>query len=104
MAGIWDRIIPGEDRLSSHLLKAAIYLRVRNVFTSQQILNALNSRLATPLDSAAETDLLNVVTQASAGAAAAKLDYLERWDAVNIAAEAGLLTSEATYRSELGIA
>lgn len=103
MAGIWNRIIPGNDRLPAHLLKAAVYLRVRNVFTSQQILNALNSKIVTPLDAAAETDLTNVVTQASAGSATAKLDYLERWDAVNIAAESGLLTNEATYRSELGI-
>lgn len=103
MAGIWNRIVPGEDRISAHLLKAAVYLRVRNVFTSQQILDALNSTLVAPLDAAAQTDLTNVITQASAGSATAKLDYLERWDAVNIAAEAGLLTSEATYRSELSI-
>jgi len=108
MAGIWDRIIPGgesADRLNSHLLKAALYCRVRNTFTTQQILNALNSRLIVPLSAAAETDLSNVVTQASAGlTATAKLDYLERWDALNIAAECGLLTNETTYRSELGIA
>lgn len=104
MAGIFDRIKPSEDRLSSHLLKAAIYLRGRNVFTSQQILTALNSKLVTPLDAAAQADLTNVITQATTGSATVKLDYLERWDAVNIAAEAGLLTNEATYRSELGIA
>jgi hypothetical protein len=104
MAGIFDRIKPSEDRLSSHLLKAAIYLRVRGVFTSQQILSALNKQLTTPLGAAAQTDLTNVITNALAGTATAKLDYLERWDAVNIAAEAGMLTNEATYRSELGIA
>lgn len=106
MAGIWNRIIPGgenADRLNAHLLKAAVYCRVRGVFTAQQILSALNSKLTVPLDAAAETDLVNVATQASAGAAAAKLDYLERWDALNIAAECGLLTNESTYRSELGI-
>lgn len=103
MAGIFDRIKPSEDRLSSHLLKAAVYFRTRNIFTAQQILTALNSRLRNPLDAQSQTDLAAVVTNASAGQAAAKLDYLERWDACNIAAEAGLLTSEATYRSELGI-
>lgn len=103
MAGIWERIKPSEDRLSAHLLKASVYLAVRGVFTNQQILTKLNSTLTAPLDSASETDLANVVTAASAGAAAAKLDYLERWDALNIAAEQGLLTSEATYRSQLGI-
>ena len=60
--------------------------------------------LKTPLDVQSQTDLTNVVTNALAGSATAKLDYLERWDAVNIAAESGLLTNEATYRSELGIA
>lgn len=104
MAGIWNRIIPGEDRLNAHLLKAALYLRVRGIFTSQQILDKLNSTLQTPLSAAAQTDLNNVIAAAGTGSATAKLDYLERWDAVNIAAESGLLTNEATYRSELGIA
>ena len=103
MAGIWDRIIPGDDRLSSHLLKAAIYLGVRGVFSDAQIRDALNAQLQTPLDAAAETDLLAVKTAAATGSAAAKLDYLERWDALNIAAEVGALTSEVTYRSQLGI-
>lgn len=104
MAGIWDRVIPGGDHLPAHLLKAALYCRVRGVFTTPQILAALNSKLVTPLSAAAESDLTNIVTQASAGSATVKLDYLERWDALNIAVEAGLLTNEATYRSELGIA
>ncbi len=104
MSGIWGRVIPGSDRVGVHLLKAAVYCRVRNVFTAQQVLNAINSKITTPLSAAAETDLTNIVTQASAGSATVKLDYLERWDAVNIAAEAGLLANEATYRSEFGIA
>lgn len=103
MAGLWDRIVPGDDRLGVHLLKAAMYLRVRNVFTTPQILASLNSKLQTPLSAAAQTDLNNIVTQASAGSATAKLDYLERFDALNVAVEEGLLTNEATWRSELGI-
>lgn len=104
MAGLWDRIVPNVgDRLNYHLLKAALYCRVRGVFTTPQILAALNSQLETPLSSAAETDLANVVTQASTGSATVKLDYLERWDALNVAVENGLLTNEATWRSELGI-
>lgn len=105
MAGIWDRIIPSSnDRLAVHLVKAAIYLRGRNVFTSNQILNGLNSQLTTPLDANAQTDLTNIITQATTGSATAKLDYLERLDAMNVAVEDGLLTNEATWRSELGIA
>ena len=106
MSGIWERIKPGgenADRLNAHFLKAAIYCAVRGVFTNAQILAALNSQLTAPLDSAAETDLAAVVTNAGTGSAIAKIDYLERWDALNIAVENGLLTNEATYRSELGI-
>lgn len=103
MAGIWDRIIPGEDRLNAHLLKASVYLAVRGVFNNAQILAKLNATLTAELDAAAITDLAAVVVQANTGNATAKLDYLERWDALNIAAETGLLASEATYRSELGI-
>jgi hypothetical protein len=104
MPGIWDRIVPAStDRLNSHLLKSAIYLAVRGVFSDNQILAALNNQLTTPLSQAAQTDLLTVKANASTGSATAKLDYLERWDALNIAVENGALTNEATYRSELSI-
>ena len=106
MAGIWDRVIPGgenADRVNVHLLKAAIYCAVRGVFSNAQILAKLNAQITVPLDSAAEADLAAGVINADTGTAIQKIDYLERWDALNIAAENGLLTDEATYRSELGI-
>lgn len=104
MAGIWNRIIPGEDRISAHLVKAAIYLGARGVFTDQQILNGLNSKLTAPLDASAQADMAAVRTLiTNASTTQAKLDILERFDALNIAAEAGVLTSEATYRTQLGI-
>jgi len=102
MAGIYDRLIPGNDRIPIHFIKAAVYLQVRGVFSQQQILNGLNSLLDTPLDSAAETDLLNICANAATGAAAAKLDYLERLDAVNLIAENDMI-GENVYRTQLGI-
>lgn len=104
MAGIWNRIIPGEDRLSSHLIAAAVYFAVDGTFTNQQLLNSLNSKLTTPLDAAAQSDLANIVTQGSSGAAVAKVDYNVRLERLCIAVEDGLLTNEATFRSKLGIA
>lgn len=103
MAGIYDRVAPGGNRISSHLLKAAVYLRSRGVFTSPQILSGLNTATSVPLSAAAEADLNTVLTNATTGTAIEKIDYLERWDALNIAVEAGLLTNEATYRTQAGL-
>lgn len=104
MSGIWDRIIPGNDRLSVHLVKAAVFCGADNTFTDGQLLAGLNSRLETPLDAAAQADLLAVRAAISAASTAqAKLLILERFDALNIAVEAGVLTSEATYRSKMGL-
>jgi len=104
MAGLFDRITLGDgtDRVPVHFVKAAVYLQVRGVFTQQQILNGINSKLTAPLDAAAETDLTNICTQAATGAAAAKLDYLERLDALNITAENDLI-GENVWRTQLNI-
>lgn len=103
MAGIWDRIIPGEDRVNAHLLKASMHLAAYGVFTGQQILNAINGQLTTPLDAAAQTDLTNIKAALVALTGVNRVVGLERFDAMNIAAEGGVLTNEATYRSQLGI-
>lgn len=104
MAGIWDRIVPAaENRINVHLIKAAIYLGVRGVFSDAQIAAALDTQTPEPLSIAAKNDLVAIKTEATTGAAAAKLDYLERLDALNIAVECGALTNEATYRTQLGI-
>jgi hypothetical protein len=102
MAGIYDRVAPGRDRIPIHFIKAAVYLQVRGVFTTAQIRDGINSLLETPLDAQAETDLLNICTQAAAGTAAAKLDYLERLDALNLITENSFIT-ENVYRTQLGI-
>lgn len=103
MSGIWDRIIPGEDRCSSHLLKASMHLAVFAVFTDQHIVTGINSKLTTPLSAAAVTDLGNIRTTIAAMTSPNRMVALERFDSMNIAAEMGVLTSEATYRAQLGI-
>jgi len=105
MSGIWDRIIPGgADRCNVHLLKAAMFLAVRGVFTAQQLLERINSSLVIPLDVAAQTDLATIKSAIDAAPnMAGKLDILETFDAMNIGAETGVLTSEAVYRGQLGI-
>lgn len=103
MSGLWDRIIPGDDRCSAHLLKAAMHLAVYGVFNDSQLLAGINSKLTTALSSAAQTDLANIKTAIAALTGVNRVVGLERLDAMNIAAEAGVLTSEATWRSNLGI-
>jgi hypothetical protein len=104
MAGIWDRIVPtSSDRLAIHLLTAAVYLGAEGVFTDVQILTGLNSTLTTPLDAAATADLVNIRTQALAGASAARARYPHLLESLAIAVETGLLTNEATFRSRLNI-
>lgn len=106
MSGLYDRIAmrgEGAAPISAHLLKAAMYLAVRGVFTTQQIVTALNAKLSTPLSGADTADLAAIYAQANTGTATAKLDYLERFDALNIAVEMGVLTSEAVWRAQLGI-
>ena len=104
MAGIWERIKPGvNDRCPVHLVKAAISLGVKGSFSDAQIRNAINAQIQTPLDAAAETDLINIRTAAAAGSAANDSLYMHYLDGVLIAVEAGAITSEATFRSELGI-
>lgn len=105
MSGIYDRIVPSStDRVPAHLLKAAIFLGSDSVFTDQNILDALNATLVTPLDAAAETDLSTVrAAVANAATIQAGLRILERWDALNIAVEMGALSNETTYRNKLGL-
>lgn len=103
MAGLWDRIVPGPDRVPAHLLKAAMHLAVFGVFTDQQVVDALNDKIGAPLSNAALTDLGAIKTAIAAMGTQGRLVALERFDAMNIAAEGGVLTSEATYRAQLGI-
>lgn len=108
MAGIWNRIVErGENAapISSDLCQSLVYLVTRGILTAQQARDALNAFLppTKPLTTAEATDLNNMVTAASGGSATAKLDYQLRLRAVLITAEVGMLTNEATFRSELGL-
>ena len=81
-----------------------MYLAVRGVFTDQQILDGINAHVTTELDSEAVADLGAIKTNILAGSnTAERLERLERFDAMNICVEMGVLTSEATYRAQLGI-
>lgn len=109
MAGLYSRIAergnPAFDAISSHLSKALLYLVVRGVLTGAQARTALDGKLRVPLTTAEATDFANIVAQANAQATTIlKVDYLERLDALNICIEMGVLTNEATWRNQLGIA
>lgn len=106
MSGLWNRITArgeGADPLSSHLVKSAIYLVSAGVFTGQQVLDALNGRLRSPLTAAEIADLSAILSKSQTWTVTDRLAYIERLDALNIAAEMGVLTSEAVWRSQLGI-
>jgi hypothetical protein len=80
-----------------------MHLAVYGVFTNQQLLDGINSRVSTPLDANALADLGAIRTAIVAQTNVNRVIAIERFDAMNIAAEMGVLTSEATYRSQLGI-
>lgn len=104
MAGIWDRITPGGDRLSVHLVTSALHLADLGIFTPAQILNALNTTLETPLDQAAVSDLSSMVSTLGAADAAGKPQYILTVESLHVAIETGLLASESLYRTALGLA
>lgn len=105
MAGIWERVkSTATDRLSSHLLDAAMVFRGDGTFTAQQILDVLNAHVSNPLEGAELTDLSAIVTVLSGTSGAAnKLVYKEKVKAALLCAEMGAI-NEATFRSVLGIA
>lgn len=105
MAGIYERIKSTvDDRVGSHLIDAAYVFVHTGTFTNQQVINAINSTISSPLTAAETTDLNNISTALSnAGSATNKLVYLEKIKSAFIYAELGII-NEATFRSVLGIA
>jgi hypothetical protein len=108
MAGIWNRVADrGENQypIGSAALWSAVYLVGRGVFTGVQARDAINSDLPAEahLTAAEIADLNAILTQAQAGVATAKLDYMLRLQAMLTLVEAQVLTNEAVFRSELGI-
>lgn len=105
MSGIWERVkSSASERVSAHLLEAAMVFRGAGTFTAQQLLDGINATVTTPLDAAAQTDLTNIVAQLSAASGTAnKLAYKETFKAALICAESGTI-NETTFRNVLGIA
>lgn len=103
MAGIWNRIIPGSDRVAVHLLACAIDLGADATFSDAQILAVVNSQIKTPLDAAAQTDLLNIRAQAAVGNTGVQAKYLFRLHSLAYAAEIGSPLAEASFRTKLNI-
>lgn len=106
MSGLWNRLTDrGEmdDPLGGRAVKAIVYLVGRGLFTGAQARGKLDSTLRVPLTAAEIADLTALLgVLAAQPNATAKLDYLERVDALSICAERKLVT-EAQWRSELGI-
>ena len=104
MAGLWDRLT-GENSVSVHLVTAAIVLGSDGAFTNQQILDAINAHLTTPIDSAAEADLLAIKAELIGQPnVAARGVYMHRLESALIVAAGGYFTNESAWRTYLGIA
>jgi len=104
MAGIWERIKPGgNDRISIHMIVAGLKGYATGVFTTVQVRDALNAKLATPLTAAEQTDLTNMAVQIDdLTNTTAKLVYGNNLEAIMIAAENGAV-NETKFRADLGI-
>ncbi len=105
MAGIWERVRgDADDRINAHLFEAAFVFNATGTFTEQQIINALNDNLISPLTANELTDLNNITSQMSLQANnTLKLIYMEKIKSALICAEVGVI-NEVTFRSILNIA
>jgi len=105
MAGLWERLKPtATDRVNVHLVVAGIKGFSASIFTAQQVLDALNRHLQTPLTAPEIADLSAIAAQVTAaGTVTNKLVYVVgKLEPVMVAAETGDCT-EAFWRSSLGI-
>jgi len=105
MSGLWERLKPdATDRINVHLVVAGIKGYSAGVFTAQQVIDALDRHLQTPLTVAEKADLSAIAAQiTAAGTTTAKLTYVVgKLEPVMVAAETGDCT-EGFWRSALGI-
>ena len=103
MAGIFDRLTGG-DNLPVHFITGALVLGAEGEFTNQNILDALNNQVVTAIDSASETDLLNIKTELLAQTGSGgRADYMHRLESIMIAVAIGEFNNETNFRSFLGI-
>ena len=102
MPGLWERLHPlAEDRLTVHLIEAAMVLHGTDALTKPQILAALNAKLEAPLTAAEIADLETMANVLAAQATIPfKLLYMQKIAAWTIAAEAGSV-DEAAFRAGL---
>jgi hypothetical protein len=108
MSGIWDRVNRRGENFSplpGGIITSMIYFVDRGVFTREQMYEALNKYLPiygqlTPEESVDLDNILNVV---SAKSQIEKPEYMLRLELIFVAIEVGMFTSEAKFRSELGV-
>lgn len=105
MAGLYDRLIADTDNVAVHLLTAAFVANEAGWFSPAQILSALDARLETPLNSAAQTDLSNIAAQMAAKSAVGKVAYMHQIESIAIILEENPNAfTDAEFRTHLGIA
>lgn len=110
MPGLFDRVHnSGNDRIDVHLLIAGLGGYAFGMWTAQQILDALNSKLASPLAGLELTDLTAIRTAIDAITAGntdvqegRRMVRLRRMELACIAAENGLV-NEVQWRAGVGI-
>ena len=104
MAGIFDRV-EGNDKLHVHLVTAALVLNADGEINNAQTLTALNNQVTTPLDAAAETDLVNLKAQILAQSGAGqRAEYMHKLESMMLARASREYNNEAGFRAYLGIA
>jgi hypothetical protein len=102
MSGLYDRLT-GPDSLNVHYFGAGFVGYAAGDWTGQQVLDALNNLLVTPLSGAEVTDLNAIVAEVDSKVGATeKMIYALRLDAACLAVEVGQI-GETAWRTMLGI-
>jgi hypothetical protein len=104
MAGLWERVNDAaDDNVQVHLIVAGIKANGAGLFTPQQILDAVNAKLESPLAGAEVTDLNDITTVLSGKATTTdKLVYVNVVEAMFVSAEVGAV-DETQWRTSLEI-
>lgn len=100
MAGIFDRLA-GNDKIAIHHLTAILVLNADGEMTNGESLTAINGSLATPLDSAGQTDMVNL--KAELVSAGDKGRYMHKLESQFLAVEGDYDKGETAFRAYLGI-
>jgi hypothetical protein len=105
MPGIYERVKQGApDNITVHTLRAMLHAKVKGVLDGNQIREKIDADLDNPLTAAEITDLSGIVAKMdSLVLPVEKLEYLLWFESVGMMVETGVITSEATMRTQLGI-